>query len=76
MRRRRPAASEMVLAQNGEASKKTSRYWELLLPAAAGLTAAPRVVASLSRGLEVGSIATPSVLSEPSTRKSVELVLM
>lgn len=26
LRRRRPAASEMVLARNGEASKKTSRY--------------------------------------------------
>lgn len=39
------------------------------------LTAVPSVAAVLARGVEVGSIATPSDLSESATRKSVVLVL-
>lgn len=39
------------------------------------LTAVPSVAAVLARGVEVGSIATPSDLSESATRKSVVQVL-
>lgn len=44
-------------------------------PPAPRLTAVPSVAAVLARGVEVGSIATPSDLSESATRKSVVLVL-